>query len=115
MGDNALKTSPIIIEDTVVATYKDGLALIDGASGRLENTYETGEINGSSPCYYDGRIFWGDKAGYLRCLAPVGWGDSVEEDEPVERNRMNDVVFSVIAIFVLGSAAGFIVRKQKKA
>lgn len=63
-----LGSSPVLLGDMVAVSGKQGLALLNASHGGTVRSFETGDCGDLSPAFYDGRVYWGDTLGRVRCL-----------------------------------------------
>ncbi|MEA3557822.1 MAG: PQQ-binding-like beta-propeller repeat protein [Candidatus Thermoplasmatota archaeon] len=68
LGPGPLETSPVISKDIVLATYSQGLVMVDLEDGGIFGSFEYGDSRDVSPSVQCGLVFFGDDDGYVRCL-----------------------------------------------
>jgi outer membrane protein assembly factor BamB len=69
MGSAPLESSPVLTEDSVIVTYEQGMAVLDISNGSASYSFEYGDCGESSPALMNGRIYYGDRLGFVRCIA----------------------------------------------
>jgi outer membrane protein assembly factor BamB len=121
LSSGPIETSPVIIREIGIVTYDQGLVVFDVASGNIQKSFLYGDAGMSSPSVSNGRILFGDRQGYVICIAqeqlfpPQNDDDDETWDLSKEVEARRDLIFFLISIVLIISVLTFIyVRKYRK-
>ncbi len=98
MGMDRMESSPILLDDTVLVTYDQGLMILDRTDGSVNRSFEMGDTDGTSPAYYNGSIFFGDTNGYVRRIGSEEVTIEPVDDEDDPEPRRLEFLFAVLAL-----------------
>ncbi len=98
MGTVRIESSPILLDDTVLVTYDQGLVILNRTDGSVNRSFEMGDTDGTSPAYYNGSIFFGDTNGYIRRIGSEEVTIEPVDDEDESEPRRLEFLFAVLAL-----------------
>jgi outer membrane protein assembly factor BamB len=116
LGPGKLESSPVLTSGLVVETYHQGLVLVHLENGSIYRTFELGDSRDVSPSVSDGKVIFGDAAGYIKCIkqdmVPSDDDDDGSLDLNDESDTLRDFIFiGVAAVIIIAVVSLIFFRK----